>query len=341
MTKEARYYQTDAVRLVEKNLIEHNKKRILIVLPTGAGKTLTSRLVLKSSAIREHLGVVDRKLRVLFLAHNTRLLRQAVAEYANDDSIEIISQSTFSDIPQNVLDEGWDLTVLDEAHHEAMNSFQLRLEAFSSAPIIGLTATPIRADGMMIKFDKIISTLSRTDAVNEGFLAATYLHTVLDVGGVDKVELINDVFSNFEDEIGQTILFVRTKKEARELDFILNEKGISAIALLDQDDDTVDKILSDFEKKEIQVIINCNRISEGVDVKGCDTVILGRQFNSYAMISQCIGRASRPDSDCHVWQLANPLKKNLDAMDVVGRPEKHTLLWKEKGKWVNQDFNQL
>lgn len=337
--KEARFYQTEAVSLVEKGLIQESKKRVLVVLPTGAGKTLTSKLILSSPAIREHLNVGDRPLRVLFLAHNTRLLRQAAAEYADEPMIQIFLQSTFTDIPDELVEQGWDVTVMDEAHHEAMHSVQIRLERISSAPLIGLTATPIRADGMMIKFDKVITPLSRTQAVDNGYLAKTYLNTIVDVGGSNKVSLLKEVFDNFISDIGQTLLFVRTKAEVRELSQYLNLQGIPSVALLDQSDDELDNILKDFEDKKVKIVINCNRIAEGVDVKGCDTVILGRQYGSYAMINQVIGRAARPDSDCNVWQLANPLKANLDAMDVVGEPETHQLYWKEMGEWFSSPFS--
>lgn len=339
--KQARFYQTETVNLVEQAIITEGKRRILVVLPTGAGKTLTSRLILSSEILKSYLGVSNRKIRVLFLANNNRLLHQAAEEYAGDDNIEIILQSTFSDIPESVIEAGWDITVLDEAHHEAMASIQYRLETITTAPVIGLTATPVRADGLMLKFDKILAPLSRTQAVDLGYLAKTYLNTVVDVGGADKTAILTEVFKEFRDQIGQTLLFVRTKEEARRMASILQDMGLSSVALLDQSDDEVNTLLKRFEDKEIQIVVNCNRISEGVDVKGCECVILGRQYGSYAQINQVIGRAARPDSDCNVWQLANPLKKNLDAMDVVGQPEKHTLLWKEEGNWVNQDFNQL
>ncbi len=75
---------------------------------------------------------------------------------------------------------------------------------------------------------------------------------------------------------------------------------------------------------------------------GCTDVYLGRSYGSYPQLNQVIGRASRPDSECRVWELINPLSgRNLDTTVVVGTPERHRLISKRKGKWVQQDFDYV
>ena len=76
--KEVRWYQVAARNGVEEALEQDATARILIVLPTGAGKTITSGLVFSSQRVRAALGLKEGEtLRLLFIAHKHRLLSQA------------------------------------------------------------------------------------------------------------------------------------------------------------------------------------------------------------------------------------------------------------------------
>lgn len=340
--KELRYYQIMARNAVAKHL-EEGIKRILIQLPTGAGKTLTIAASMSYEPIRKALGVLDdRKLRVLFVAHKHRLLTQAEQTFTDSSNVELILQSMFSGIPQDVLNVGWDVCIFDECHHEAASTFQYHLDKIGSRPLIGLTATSQRSDGMLIKFEKTVEPISREQAVQEGYLAPTHIHSFVDVFSKEKVDVLNDVFTNFHHQMGQSMVFVKTKKEVTAITTILQNLGYNAVGILNQSEKELDQILNQFSAGEIKFVINCNKINEGVDVKGCTDVILGRQFGSYSQLNQVIGRASRPDSDCNVWELVNPLSgRNLDTTVIVGTPEYHRLVSKEQGQWVEREFDYV
>jgi superfamily II DNA or RNA helicase len=338
--KPVRWYQIAARNQVEQAL-EDGKKRILVVLPTGAGKTLTSGMIFNSARVRKALNVpADRPLRLMFIAHKHRLLSQAETTYAAAEGVQIIIQSAFSDIPQKLLDEGWDITCIDEAHHEAMMSIQYQLEKIGDMPIIGLTATPDRADGCLIKFEEIVAPISREQAVAEGYLAATQLYSFVDAPEKDKTRILKDMFDSYAEHMGQTMVFVRTKREVGIIAEYLRDLGYSAIAILSQTERELDRILNDFSQGKYQFIVNCNKINEGVDVGGCESVVLGRQFGSYPQLNQVIGRAARPDCDCRVWELINPLSGyNLDTTVIVGTPELHKLVYRKNGKWLEEEFD--
>jgi len=338
--KEMRWYQI-ASRNQAIQALQQNIKRILIVQPTGSGKTLTIVSSLSHPDFRKALSVKgNRSLRVLFIAHKHRLLSQAEKTFVDGCNVDLITQSAFSDIPQNIIEEGWDITIIDEAHHEAMMSIQLQLEHIGDKPVIGLTATPDRADGCVIKFETIINPISREQAVAEGWLAETELNTFVDTPTRDKTEVIKDMINNYGHEMGQTMVFVRTKAEVQRISDFLNESGYVSIALTNQTEKQLDVVLDQFSAGDIQFIVNCNKINEGVDVAGCTDVILGRQFGSYPQLNQVIGRAARPDSECRVWELINPLSgTNLDTTVVVGTPARHRLIAKSRGEWVEREFN--
>lgn len=337
--KELRWYQVAAINAVAQKF-EEGLTRILIELPTGAGKTLTLAASLSKERVRRALNVPDeRPLRVLFAAHKHRLLTQAERTFTEDCNVEVITHSIFSDIPENV---DWDVTVLDESHHEACITFQYQLERIGNKPIIGLTATPDRADGCLIKFEEIINPISREQAVEEGYLALTYLNSILDTADTNKLPIAQMLFEEYGHQFGQTMIFFRTKKEVRSMTTWLQRRGYKAIAILEQQNAEVDRVLDDFSKGRFQFVLNCNKINEGVDVKGCTDVFLGRNFGSYPQLSQVIGRAARPDSICQVWEMINPLSgRNLDTTVVVGTPEQHRLLSRKGGKWIEQEFDYV
>ena len=74
--KEIRWYQL-AARNMTNDALRAGETRILVVLPTGAGKTITVAATMGGAEIREVLGIKDRNIRVLFVAHKHRLLTQA------------------------------------------------------------------------------------------------------------------------------------------------------------------------------------------------------------------------------------------------------------------------
>ena len=339
--KEIRWYQL-AARNMTNDALRAGETRILVVLPTGAGKTITVAATMGGAEIREVLGIKDRNIRVLFVAHKHRLLTQAEETFAADGGVDLITQSMFSAIPQDVIDAGWDVCVLDEAHHEACSTFQYQLEKLGNFPIIGLTATADRADGCLIKFDVIINPISREQAVEEGYLAPTRIHSFVDVPSKEKVAVLSDILDNYADQMGQTMVFVKTKKEVAAITNVIANLGYSVVGVTSQTEKELNTTLEDFSAGMVQFIVNCNKINEGVDVKGCTDVLLGRTFGSYPQLNQVIGRAARPDSDCNVWELVNPLSgRNLDTTVIVGTPEYHRLVSKEGGQWVEREFDYV
>jgi superfamily II DNA or RNA helicase len=339
---ELRWYQRAAINQTA-NALANGINRVLIKIPTGGGKTAVIAAAMSDIGIRTALKVPqDRKVRVLFVAHMYRLLSQAEKAFIDDNNVELILQSLSSDIPEKVLQEGWDVCVLDECSREGCRSFQLHLEHLGNKPIIGLSATPERLDGMIVKFEEIIEPISREQAVLEGYLAPTSIRSFIDVSGKDKTDVVSSILTDFAHTMGQTMVFVKTKKEVVAVTVLLKNLGYSAVGLLSQTGKEVDEILNKFSDKELQFIVNCNRLNEGVDVKGCTDVVLGRQFMSYGQLNQVIGRAARPDSSCTVHELINPLSKtNLDSTVIVGVPESHQLIYKQSNQWRQDEFDYV
>lgn len=324
--KTAYWYQLKAIEEA-KAALKDGYRRIAICLPTGGGKTYTAKELLKTQVFRDVCGVKEgQAIRVLFASHLDRLLRQAELEIGNDPLIDLTLQSAFKGIPEEVLSKGWDVVVIDEAHHEAMSSYQTHLEMMGRTPIIGLTATPDRDDGRLIKFSVIVDPISRAQAVDEGFLAQSVINTVIDEAGTDKTEELLSFLKTYAPMMGKTLVFVRTRREVEAITAFLEKSRYKVMALLSQSKLETNRALEAFDNNEVQFLVNCAKIDEGVDLKGCTDVVLGRNYGTKRMINQVIGRASRPDSPCVVWELVDPFAKKYTAEDVITNPKERYLI---------------
>lgn len=329
--KEARWFQIAVRNQVYQALCEGHR-RICVIQPTGSGKTISSGLILTSDDIRDFLGVADNEpLRVLFASHRHRLLTQAEATYAVEENIEIIPHSIMSQLPDDL---HFHLVVMDECHHEATLSFQMQLERVSRAPLIGLTATIDRADGRLCKFSKFIEPITREQAVRQGFLAESFIHTFAMAPTANQIESVSLMLDLAAPLMGQTMGFMRTKQEAMALHEHCKRLDIKSRLLVDISEAQLNRELRAFEDQEYQIAWSCMKLGEGVDVKGCRSVINGRRTRSRGLLNQLIGRASRNDSDCYIWESINPLSSdNLDATQIVGVPKEHHFWYQVRGEW--------
>jgi len=155
-----RYYQEQAVRAVCESFDAGNRRRALLVMATGSGKTRTVIALVK--VLLEQGWVKN----VLFLADRNALVRQAKGSFVNllpdlsvvnlcEDRDNYAAHGVFSTyqtmyhcIDSVRDDEGrlftcghFDLIVCDEAHRSIYNKYKDIFDYFD-APLVGLTATP-------------------------------------------------------------------------------------------------------------------------------------------------------------------------------------------------------
>ena len=145
-----RVYQNEAIRRVTEG-IDAAKRRFLLVMATGTGKTRTT-IALVDTLLRS-----KRVQRVLFLADRRELVRQAMSEFKthlpNESLARIESGETsgariqFSTYPSMMqvyerLSVGYyDLIVADESHRSIYQRYKAIFDHFDSIQL-GLTATP-------------------------------------------------------------------------------------------------------------------------------------------------------------------------------------------------------
>lgn len=339
ISKTPRYYQGNAMIRVADNL-KAGVMRQDVVSPTGTGKTLISKLIALSVEIREALGIpAGKPMRVLFIAHRDFLLRQAEREYEENKLVQIIPHSVRTEIPATLKKRGWDLTIIDESHHEAMMSFQHLLETIGNRPLIGLTADNQRHDKMMLKFERSVYAISETDACEQGFIEKAGVNSIVDTAGTDKTPLLMEVMERYHTHMGNTLIFVRTEREVRSLHRHLRRLGLSADTLLGADSERdLETKVDRLSRGKIQFLINCKKLGEGMDTPAVTDVILARRFESEQEKKQYIGRAIRPDSPCAVWEFVDPMTRGVITADVVGATKYQRLISQIAGQWSEMLF---
>lgn len=155
-----RYYQEEAIRAVCEAFDQENKRKALLVMATGSGKTRTV------------IGLVDVLLNegwiknVLFLADRNSLVTQAKRSFVNmlpdlsatnlvEDKSNYNAHAVFSTYQtmMGCIDSAkeddkkiftcghFDLIICDEAHRSIYNKYK-DIFTYFDAPIVGLTATP-------------------------------------------------------------------------------------------------------------------------------------------------------------------------------------------------------
>lgn len=155
-----RYYQEGAIKAVCDALDVKNRRKALLVMATGSGKTRT--VIALCKVLLEHGWVKN----ILFLADRTSLVTQAKRAFVNllpDLSVTNLCeekdnftahcvfstyQTMYNSIDEVKDEEGklftsghFDLLICDEAHRSIYNKYRDIFNYFD-APLVGLTATP-------------------------------------------------------------------------------------------------------------------------------------------------------------------------------------------------------
>ena len=341
-----RPYQHEAVDAVQA-AVDRGVKRPMVVLPTGCGKT-----VLFAALIARRGGSA------LVLAHRDELLRQAaekiaiadptlalgvgfVAAQRDDVGSPVVVGSVQTLARANRLarlPKQFDTVVVDEAHHASARSYRRILEYLSPSPLIlGVTATPARADGKQLGdvWQEIVYQRGIAEMIRAGYLAdirgvrvgleQVKLDEVEQSGGDFDANALGKVLEQASAPLHvltayrqhatgrKAIVFFPTVALAHRMATVFREAGIRAEAL---DGNTPWEqrraILTRLHTGETRVVANVAVLGEGVDVPSVDAVILATPTRSQVKYTQCLGRGLR----------TFPGKEDCLVIDVVGASER-------------------
>ncbi len=312
-------------------------RRNLVVAATGTGKTMIAafdyRRLCQSGQPRP---------RLLFLAHRHELLDQARATFRDvlrdQDFGEILDCSSTPsrydhcfatiqtvhrrDLPTQVGPTFWHLVVLDECHHIEAATYRGVMEQLTPKLLLGLTATPERADGLDILpwFEgRTTCEIRLWEALSQQLLAPFTYYGVKDSVDLDRVAWVrgsydlgelarlydsNDqraalVLEQFRSHYGdlakaRALGFCVSTAHARFMAGFFSERGVPALAVLgDSDAEERRTARERLRTGSVQILFTCDLYNEGVDLPFVDCLLLLRPTESVTLFLQQLGRGLR------------------------------------------------
>lgn len=343
---ELRPYQETARQKVQEEW-EEGKKRTLLVLPTGTGKTIVFSKIIEDR--------VKKGERVLVIAHRGELLEQASDKLYKSTGLktatEKAEQTSLGSFYRVVVGsvqtlqrekrlnqfppEYFDTIVIDDAHHAISDGYQRVLQHFEDANVLGVTATPDRGDmrNLGSYFESLAYEYSLPEAIKSGYLSPIKALTIplkLDLSNVKQqagdfsTKDLGTALDPYLEQIAaemkkqcfnrKTVVFLPLVKTSQKFRDILNKHGFKAAEVNGESTDR-EQVLKDYEEGKYNVLCNSMLLTEGWDCPSVDCVIVLRPTKVRALYSQMVGRGTR---------LA-PGKKELLLLDFLWHTERHEL----------------
>ncbi len=295
-------------------------RRVLGVLPTGGGKTVCFSFLARRAS--------ERGASVTILVHRDELVTQVsdtlrrfevphgiqAAGYPESNHLVQVA-SVFSlprRIPRLVVPK---LIIADEAHHCSTGStWDKVITAWSSARLLGVTATPTRLDGKGLgdAFGEMVIGPSVADLIAWRRLSPYRIFAPGNAqvfhkrGGdfakdemaaaLDKPSVTGDAVEHYRRLIHQqpSIAFCVSLEHASHVTEAFQAGGYVATMVdgkMARDDRR--RVMADFKAGRIHVLVTCDLISEGFDVPGAMGGILLRPTQSLGLYMQQVGRLLR------------------------------------------------
>jgi superfamily II DNA or RNA helicase len=328
VTLSLRPYQLAAIERVRSHLRTH--RRVLLAAPTGAGKTVIASAIIASAH--------SKGSHVVFFAHRRELIHQTRRKLIDagipGESIGVLmADDPFTDLTAPIQIASIDtfrhrepplasLVIIDEAHRSLANTYLEAIKHYSDAGavVIGMTATPYRADGGGLGdiYEALEVVASPAQLIAEGFLTAPRVFSVPvgsgpDLSGVrtrggdyvtedlteamNSQRLVGDIVDHWQRlaEGRRTVVFATGVEHSRAITEAFLAAGVAA-EHLDGETPTRDRdaILRRIEVGETLVVSNCGVLCEGWDQPAVKCCILARPTKSTGLYLQQAGRILRP-----------------------------------------------
>lgn len=317
-----RPYQDQIIRKVVV-LVKKGFKSILVVAPTGAGKTIMFAFLA--------MKAVSKGKRVLILTHRREILQQTMAKLFGFlvQAGQIISGKPMTVEPVQVAMVGTlihrlesiftpDMIIIDEAHHAVSNTWMKIIKHFAGTLIIGFTATPERlsGEGLIEVFETMVEGPTLAELVKSGNLSYPRMFCGPDTnvkkkmkitrGDYDKEEqtsrmkkrvVVGSVIEHYVEKLNglPTVCFCVSIEHCNIMEEEFNSHGFRAKTVHGKmTREARDSAINGLGTGEVQIVCSCDVISEGVDVPVVAGIILLRRTKSLGLYLQQVGRGLRP-----------------------------------------------
>ena len=355
---ELRDYQIDAINQVRR-AYSQGHRRILLVAPTGSGKTIIGTNVLNSAAQKSKSGIWVAPRREIVKQTSEKLehigcdhgILMAGHDRRITTKIQVASIQTyhrrknnknFHVPPGNVI-------VFDEAHLSLAKSWQEMASDYPGAVLLGLTATPCRGDGAGLGsfWQTMIEVTTVEQLMIDGWLVRAKFYApdnpnmkgVPESGGdwtkkgagsvMDKPHLVGDIVDNWikYSEQRPTVVFASTVAHSMHIAEAFNAAGYRFEHLDGKTPrEERDGILGRLEAGDINGVSNCQVLHEGWDQPAVSCMVDAQPTKSYGRHLQKVGRILRPAVE----------KNDALVIDHAGNVYRHGFP-EEAGGWTLDD----
>ncbi len=348
------YYQQDVLDRLKAEREIHGRYRNLIVAATGTGKTVIAAFDFREYIAR-HPGA-----RLLYVAHREEILEQSRACFqgilrdynfgelcsrgqvpAQLDHVFITIQTFNSqDFTALTPPDYYDYIIVDEVHHAPAASYRHLLAYYKPKILLGLTATPERADGEDILGDfdgHIAAELRLPEAIDRALLAPFHYFGVTDPVNLDNLALswrqgyyderqLSALYTSNRERVRAILTaieryalpideviglgFCVTVEHAHSMADAFNEAGIPSVAVSGESRrHERDEVRARLINQDVHFVFTVDLFNEGIDIPEINTVLFLRPTKSLTVFLQQLGRGLR------LW----PSKECLTVLDFVGR----------------------
>lgn len=329
----------------------HDRHRNLVVAATGTGKTVVAAL--DYARLRKTLP----RARLLFVAHRKEILDQSRRTYR-----AVLADGSFGELyvggerPErwnhvfasiqglaaygvaNIPADHFDVVVVDEFHHAEAVSYRRLLDHLTPRELLGLTATPERADGTDVRdqFEgRSAAELRLWDALADDLLVPFHYFGIADdvdlsgvqwkKGGYDTAAL-DAVYTGNDARAAKVVRETRDKvtdvlamralgfcvsiAHAEYMATVFTNAGIPSLAVTGGTS-AADRAaaLRQLGAREVNCLFTVDLFNEGLDLPQVDTILMLRPTQSATIFLQQLGRGLRRAPD----------KAVLTALDFIGQ----------------------
>ncbi|HEY5958326.1 MAG TPA: DEAD/DEAH box helicase [Polyangiaceae bacterium] len=344
-----RPYQKAAVNAVVSRFKTNGERKMLLYLPTGAGKTVIATFIIK--ALR---GAAGPAKKTLFVAHRQEILDQTARtlkchlpeldvqieqgdrKASVDADITVASVQSLVKRKERYDPKTFGLVICDECHRALAPSWEEVIgyffaEASEGSLLLGMTATPRRSDGKSASevFGEPAFEISRTDLEDLGFLVPMHYFTVQSDLALDRVKLsggdfqvgaLTQVMNAPQCRALAVKAWLEQGKGKKTIVFCAGVEHAASLALdfqslgiaaekIDGKSKDRNDILDRFRSGALEVLTNYGVLTEGFDDPGVHCILMARPTTSPLVYTQCIGRGLR----------CAPGKKACTVIDLVDR----------------------
>jgi len=315
---ELRDYQKEAIAALRKS-IRSGKRRPVLQMPTGAGKTATAGAIINMAQ--------EKGNKVIFCVPAISLVNQTVESFERDGIFEIGVMQAFHErtdhtapiqvasiqtlMRRNIPEAS--LVIVDECHvsFKFLDKWFKELDE-KKVPVIGLTATPW-ARGMGKLYDDLIIGTTTQELIDNGYLSKfrVFAPAHPDLTGVKIVKgdydtkglsramqqgtLVADIVSTWleKGEDRSTLCFAVDRAHAKKLQQQFEEAGVNC-GYMDAFTDIQERemIAKQFADGDLRVVCNVGVLTTGIDWD-VRCIILARPTRSEILYTQIIGRGLR------------------------------------------------